>query len=327
MFPSLDPQNFGTINIANREWAQPFRDQGFIMSGHKGPSLGLLRQAYSNFTLHTTLKYCGNLSLLLNYKGPLGPDKPTSDASLHPLTLTDYTALELSDGTQRIVTVNPQGERTVHHQSNLTTGNTVEISVTYSSKWVPAVAGMTGGGTREAALEVTLNQNHLGRFVLPISPGLMGLLVGKESHVEVSRFEVQGETAETRTTYLCTEGILGAAAAQQWKILSSPSSGEEAMPTFRYGVGALSTTPDAVAKWNVHGTSFALWAPTGSDYGKAEILVDGEPRGKVSYQSCDGKSSGPSPVFMVTALAPGPHAIVLRVTDGKVPLDCLEVTK
>jgi hypothetical protein len=37
MFPSLDRNDFGTINTASGSWTLPYRDRGFRMSGHKAP--------------------------------------------------------------------------------------------------------------------------------------------------------------------------------------------------------------------------------------------------------------------------------------------------
>ena len=43
MFPSRTANAVGTINVASRPWAQPFRQRGFRMSDHHAPSLTCVR--------------------------------------------------------------------------------------------------------------------------------------------------------------------------------------------------------------------------------------------------------------------------------------------
>jgi hypothetical protein len=109
MFPSRDPSNLGTVNMAERPWAKPFRESGFHFSGHAGPSFTCLNRSYDAFALRADLHVRGTARVLWGYQGAIGPDHATSDASLHPLTLTRFTGLELSDAGWKVVVVGSSG--------------------------------------------------------------------------------------------------------------------------------------------------------------------------------------------------------------------------
>jgi hypothetical protein len=48
--------------------------------------------------------------LLLDYAAPLGPNTPSSDATLHPLMDSRYVALELAPAQWRLLRHRPSGE-------------------------------------------------------------------------------------------------------------------------------------------------------------------------------------------------------------------------
>jgi hypothetical protein len=102
-FHSRDPKGMGTVNVAARQWDQPLRKSGFVMSGHQGPSLTLLQRGFAGFRLEARLRLRGTARLLLDYDGVLGPNLPQSDATLHPLALSRCDAVELSEGHWKVI--------------------------------------------------------------------------------------------------------------------------------------------------------------------------------------------------------------------------------
>ena len=98
MFPSRNAAGFGTINLAPRPWAKPLRAWGFHLSGHQAPSLTCLRRSYADFTLDAELRLRGTARIFWSYQAPLGPDRPTSDATLHPLSLTRHQGARVDTG-------------------------------------------------------------------------------------------------------------------------------------------------------------------------------------------------------------------------------------
>ena len=83
------------------------------MSGHQGPSLTLLQRAFPGFRLDARLRLRGTVRLLMDYDGVLGPNRPESDATLHPLTLSRCDAVELNEQEWKLIRFGQSGEQTV----------------------------------------------------------------------------------------------------------------------------------------------------------------------------------------------------------------------
>jgi len=90
------------------------------------------------------------------------------------------------------------------------------------------------------------------------------------------------------------------------------------------GHGAVSKQPSATAKWNFEGTGFKLWMPKGAEFGSVSVFADGRKVGNANLRSDHFMNS--SVVFHLKSLPMGPHAVYITSTDGKLPVDCLEVT-
>jgi hypothetical protein len=112
-FQSRDHKGMGTVNLAARPWNQPLRKSGFVMSGHQGPSLTLLQRAFTGFRLDARLRLRGTVRLLVDYDGVLGPNRPESDATLHPLALTSCNVVELNELEWKVIRFGQSGEQTV----------------------------------------------------------------------------------------------------------------------------------------------------------------------------------------------------------------------
>jgi|CZKM01.1.fsa_nt_gi hypothetical protein len=128
-FQSRDPKGMGTVNLAARPWNQPLRKSGFVMSGHQGPSLTLLRRAFAGYRLDARLRVRGTARLLVDYDGVLGPNRPDSDATLHPLALSRCDAVELTEQEWKVVRFGQAGEKTVLAFGARTGGETVEVAL------------------------------------------------------------------------------------------------------------------------------------------------------------------------------------------------------
>ncbi len=305
MFPSRDRDGRGTINLAQRLWDRPFRKSGFVLSGHAGPSLTLLRPAYANFTLNTELQLRGTARLLLNYTAPLGPNAPTSDATLHPLSNTRHLGLELASGQWRLCRF-----------------DTVEsATVVASGKFLDQTRLRLKVKRVEDRLTIELNHRELWSgqpqaLTGASDLGLLGWRVEANSHLTVEKFSIQGEPAAGRTMFLQTEALLGAGAAPgDWDQVEGQQ--------FRFGSGALSRTSGARAKWNVIGTGLRIWSPRGPHYGTLEVLVDGRVAATLDLHSTVANDS--APLWEVNDLPGTFHAVAVTAQSGRVPLDCLEV--
>ena len=324
-FHSRDPKGMGTMNVASRPWKQPFRKSGFVMSGHQGPSLTLLRRAFAGFRLEARLHLRGTVRLLMDYDGALGPNMAQSDATLHPLCLSRCEVVELSESQWKVVQFGPSGQQTVlasgEHAGQGTRpsegGRTVKVTLDRSpggpaSLMVDDRALWTGElSPRRSAGAHT---NGPGAAV----SGVLGIWVEPHSHLEVERFTIQGKPQPAAINYLYTEAFLGAGTTQNdWQELRGPE--------FRYGLAAVAKTPGARVKWNVEGCRLTLWSPRGPAFGKARVKVDGR---LVADLDLSADRLTPSqPLWHSGRLKDGPHGVVLAATEGMLVVDSLEVEK
>ncbi len=301
MFPSRDKDGFGTINLASRSWDKPTRRRGFTLSGHQGQSLTLLKGVYSAFNLEAELDLRGQASLLWAYHAPLGPNQPTSNSTLHPLSLTRYCALELADPEWRVARIDDSGARAVSASGPLHLNRTCRVAISRKANGETALS---------------LNGDTVWRGAIESVEEGIGILVGKDSHLTMKRFVVDGTRGKGRWRYLHTEAILGAGeAGGTWRAVEDPG--------FRYGIGAVSEQPNARGKWNFDGSGFSLWAPKRPEYGAADVFVDELKTATVEFGSPQPEPS--TPVFSRRNLKRGRHAVVLQVKEGTVPLDVIEV--
>lgn len=306
MFPSRDAAGRGTINLAQRPWKTPLRKRGFVLSGHQGPSLTLLRRAYDDFTLDAELRLRGACRLLLDYAAPLGPSAPASDATLHPLMNTRYLALELASGQWRLLrqTAAGQGEMLASGPLDQRPRRTLRVQ------------------RQEGRLALAVDGRALwaGRPPSGESPGLagaLGLRLDEDSHAFVERFRIAGKSKPACWSYLWTEALLGAG--------ESPADWTESREgSFRYSSGVVSKLPEARAKWNIAGGGLRLWSPRGPNYGSAELRVDGRVVATLDLHADQEVNS--QPVWSQADLPDTFHAVVLAVKAGRVPVDCLEAT-
>ncbi len=301
MFPSRDPRGIGTINLARRPWNKPYRECGFVLGGHEGAGITFLKQTFSAFAVRAALRYTGEVALLWGAHGPLGPDKPIAGATVHPLSLTRQQSLVLTANTWRI-TKTADKLPAADVASGILSKSAQAFSLTLSED-SPAV--------------LVIDNEPVWQGHLDIVPGAVGLLVSPNSALQVEQFTVSGERTRGVLDYLCTEAILGAGSAcETWNNV------EEA--GFKYGTGALSLKPGARAKWNVEGAKFELWAPTGPDYGRGTLLLDGTKQAPVDFHA--DKTQPSHVVWTSTEIPDGPHAVVLLADDPVIPLDVLSAT-
>jgi hypothetical protein len=302
MFPSRNKEGCGTINLAARPWSKPLRVSGFHLSGHYAPSLTCLRRSYSDFTLNTELRVRGGARIIWSYKAPLGPNQPTSDAALHPLSLTRHQGLELRSNGWRIVTVDAQGTLQV-----LATG-----TAQHTGLWKVTIGRRANGATRLA-----LDGKEVWNGAMTASDGTIGLLAECHSHLSVDRFALVGKLQPNTLSFLYTEGWLGAG--------ENPANWVERKdPAFRFGVGAVRRETGGRAKWNFIGSGFTLWSPKGPDYGTAEVWLDGALAATVDLNSAQLRPS--QPVFRETGLVDTFHAVILQPGRGRLVVDSLDVS-
>lgn len=315
LFPSRDAAGRGTIHVARRPWNQPLRHRGFVLSGHQGPAFTCLRRTWTEFDLQTRFTLRGTARLLWNHHGPLGPDRPQSDAGPHSLVASHQTALEIfcPAGTWRLLRLDPAGQTQTLAGGELPNPRSPVLQLALSRARDGTVT------IRHANATLWSGSTEFPSPAQPApgaTPGALGWWVEPHSHLAVDRFQIQGRPGPVALSWLPTEALLGAG--------ENPANWEEQRTgQFRHGFGFVSRRPDARAKWNVAGTRFTLWSPRGPAFGKAEVRLDGRPVATLDLHHDQDVAS--APVWTGTAhsgATPG-HALVLRALSGALPVDTL----
>jgi len=306
MFNSRDAQGMGTVNLARRPWKQPFRERGFVLTGHQGPSFTCLRQTFRQFTLDATLRLRGTASVVWDYRGILGPNLPQSDATLHPLAKTRFQAVQLSPTGWQVILVDEQGRSTTLAAGTVTNHPIWQLNLHHQ---------------RDGSLTLRSDGKELwtsppdARFTRD-DPGAIGLWVEPHTHSFVEKFQLDGKTLPAKLSYLGLEALLGAGEnLVNWQERSSPE--------FRYGIGLVAKQPQARVKWNVTGRRLTLWSPRGPDFGETEIRVDGERTTGVNLYA--EKPEPSQPVWTSQKLRGSFHGVVWQARTGLLPVDCLQV--
>jgi hypothetical protein len=149
------------------------------------------------------------------------------------------------------------------------------------------------------------------------TPGAIGFLLQPQSYLSVEKFAIHGIESPLHLFYLAEEALLGEGEnPADWEFIKSEK--------FHYGSGYVSRLKNSRVKWNFYGDSATLWSPVGPDYGMARIIIDGKSADRINLFARTHKKS--KPVFTCNHLGKGGHAVILEAYDGRIPVDCLEIT-
>lgn len=306
MFNSRDSKGMGTVNLAQCRWNHLLRERGFGLTGHQGPSLTLLRNAYRVFQLKTIMQVRGTARLLWDYRGALGPNIPQAHSTLHALCNTAYSALEITMEQWKVIRVDADGQAATLASGSVAPSQTWQVMLEHK----PGEHTVVSIGGQVIWSEVTGSNPSMDTSCV------LGLWTEDHSHLAVDRFRVKGVAAESHVFYLNIEALLGAGESlSDWDVREDP--------VYRYRCGLVSRREHARVKWNVFGRAFKLWSPRGIGWGSGRILVDGKPMETVDFQSVQPMPS--QAAWSSEPLTNGPHAIVLQAIEGVIPVDCLEV--
>jgi hypothetical protein len=301
MFPSKNSNDIGTINIATRLWNRPYRKHGFNMSGHRGPSMTLVKRFYKNFKLKTKFNSEGLITFFWAYNEPLGADKPKSEASIHRLSIPKEVGLEIGQDSLKLFVTNKQGHKNILASEKI---------------WEKAPRELIIDNNLGDTLSVILDNKVIWKGITISRKGAIGVLVGQNSYLSVDRFLISGSPYMAILPMLYTEALLGAGQSlNDWQVKTSEQ--------FRYNCGAVHKENGGRAKWNFHGKGFSIWAPKGPDFGKIVISVDGNHRGDIDLYAVSEVIS--RPVFTLDKLVSGFHAVVLEGTGGRLVIDSIDV--
>jgi hypothetical protein len=302
MYPSRDKENRGTINLASVSRKNFQRDSGFVLTGHGSPSFTCIPEFYSEPAIESSFSFYGTVAFVWNNRAPAGPDRPQSDAELHPLMFASNNRLELSENQWILLTASAGGKTDTLGRGPLGKREVHSLKMEYLRQ--ETIINLDGRVVWKGGLD---NKNY----------GTCGLFAMKRSGIEVGSFIVGGKSQPGFTDWLYTEGLSNSGSdLKDWEII-------ERSALFKYGNGALSKTGTARVKWSFTGSGFDLYCPKLPALGLAEVFVNGELRGEIDLYS--GAPAKSSVVFSLRDLPRTRNAIVLKGKNGKIAIDYLRV--
>jgi DUF1680 family protein len=302
MYPSRDKENRGTINLASADWSKPQRDTGFIFSGHGSPSFTAITGFYNQPEIRASFSYYGTMAVFWNYRAPVGPDQPKSDAELHPLMFRSNTRLQLTDGQWLLLDAASDGSTDTIAKGTLDNSPDIFLDIRHINQQI----------------NISINHNLIWQGILKNNNyGKCGLLAMKYSGVEMQSFIVNGDSRPGYTNWLYTEGLLNSGSnLKDWDVIENKE-------LFTFGTGAVSKIDTARAKWSFTGSGFDLYCPKMPSLGMAEILVNGVVVKQIDLHAENEEKS--EVVFSMRSLADKKNAIVIKGINGRIALDCLRV--
>lgn len=102
MFPSRTANGTGTINMASRTTLALNKDDGFVVSGHAGPTLAILRQTVEHGTLRLRYTLRGSAQFLPSFQDAIGPAQPSADSTFEVTASSLHNAVHLKPGTHTV---------------------------------------------------------------------------------------------------------------------------------------------------------------------------------------------------------------------------------
>lgn len=296
VYPTLDERGCGVIQTAQRPAGQPLHD-GFVFSGHGGPSVTVTLAAWHTFELDAGFDAVGTVEFAFDCAGTLGPDVNAADSSPAASALGSLCAVQVCGTHWKLL-------RRAEEQTVLAEGE---------------AAGPIGSLTLErgeSEVVLRLRGEQVCRVFLPAPAGMhaLGLIAGPRSALSCSRFEVRGGAGRYEQRWNAFEALLGAGQDRaEWQAFDTPSG-----PAFLGG-------PGAEAKWNVMCDELEIEFPQPSGAqpqaaagSRVGIWIDGALYG------------APDPArtprwHAVIASGMGRHGIRLRAQCGSLPLGRLTV--
>lgn len=88
--------------MASRTISALNQDDGFVVSGHAGPTLAILRQAVEKGTLHIRYTLRGSAQFLPSFQDAIGPGQPAADSTFEVTSSTLHNAVQLKAGTHTV---------------------------------------------------------------------------------------------------------------------------------------------------------------------------------------------------------------------------------
>jgi hypothetical protein len=301
MYPSKDPQNYGTINLAKASWNHLYRNRGFNLTANEGNSFSYIKKVIDVEVIDITFKLEGTMHLIWDFHSPIDIlngwgkfDLYQNDAAYKEIVInkTDWKINVLDSG-KNIQFVDSGKIKNWNNEKNR-----LQLKKE-NGKYI-----------------LVLNDSQCWEGILKSNPGVAGLSLNPYGYLFADRFVVDGRKIKGSVTYGFYEALVNAGNQDSDWVFKKDSQ-------FLYGRGAVSKKDSSFAKWNFYGKGFELFSPKGPLYGTINIYLDGKLLKKTSIKNSQEIKS--SVIFKSGNLPLGDHAVYIESLDGLLPVDCINI--
>lgn len=301
MFPSKDPKNYGTINLAKASWNHLDRNRGFNLTANEGNSFSYIKKVIDVEGIDMKFKLDGTMHIIWDFHTPIDI-----------LNGWGKFALDQNDADYKEIVINKTDWKINIYNSRKSILHIDSGKIQHWNSTENKLQLKKEGGK----YELVINDIKCWEGVFKSNPGVAGVSLNPHSYLFANRFVVDGRRMKGSVTYGFYEALLNA---------GNPSSDwvfkKDTM--FLYGRGAVSKKDSSFAKWNFDGKGFELFSPKGPLYGTINIYLDGKLLKKLSLKSPQEIKS--AVIFKSADLNMGSHAVYIESLDGLLPVDCINI--
>ena len=299
MFPSKDPKNYGTINLASASWNHLERESGFNLTAHEGNSFSYLKKVIDIYAIDMKFKLDGTMHMIWDLHSPIDIMNCWGKFALDQ-NRADYKEIVINKNGWKINIFdngkNPVDSGKIEHWS--ANENRMQLK------------------RENGKCSLVFNGVNCWEGTLKDNPGVTGISLDPHSYLYVSHCVVGGHQIKGSVTYGFYQALVNSG---NWD--SDWTFKKDSM--FLYGKGAVSKKDSCFAKWNFDGKGFELFSPKGPLYGIINIYLDGKLLKNTSLN--DSRETKSSLIFKSSDLTMGSHAVYIESLDGLLPLDCIKI--
>ena len=221
-------------------------------------SVSPLKAAFKEFDLTTEFKAKGCVEFAFDYQGVLGPNTNRFDATPHPLALSSYTAVRVSDHCCELITVTPASDVGVHGSQPLQSTRKV---FSHARRLLNEnVSNLRIIRDKEGKVSVWANREPvcIEQDIHFENAAPLAVAVWERSRLECRRFSVQGTAYPFTHKWNAVEAILGAGQLMPEEKIVSCTDSLNADRWHRFTDGFVGEGL-ITGKWNVYGSHFKVF--------------------------------------------------------------------
>lgn len=301
MYPSKDPNNYGTINLAKAAWNNLDRKRGFNFTANEGNSFSYIENLLDVESINVIFKLDGTMHLIWDFHSVLDIQNEWGKFSLNEKE-ANYKEI-IIDKSSWIINEYGNGK----NNYGVDSGRIQHWNSDENKLQLKRINGK---------YLLLINDVKYWEGELKSKPGVVGIALSPRSYLFTKKFVVDGRKLNGHITYGFHEALLNSGNHfSDWNIKTDT--------IFFYGQGAVSKKDSCFSKWNFDGKGFELLSPKGPQYGTVFIYLDGVLIKKISLKTRQDIKS--SVVFKSQLIKKGSHSLYMKSLDGLLPVDCLNI--